>query len=294
MKRKTLKKVVNNVSLIIASALLVVWIGIPLYWVVKTSFAPAEEVWEMTLPKKPTLQNYIDLFRLPKGTIAEVVGTYATISPTIITPLKNSLIVATVVVVITLIVSTTAAYNLSRFSYRGKRLVSYYVLFAYVFPPFILMVPIMLILRFIGLLNSLIGLSIAQLAYTVPFATYMLRGYFMGVPKDLDEAAMIDGCSRFQAFVRVVLPLSLPGLVTVAIFSFTLSWGDIIFPLVCLNTADKYTLPLHVSFYLWGGEITDPGRLAATVILAGMIPVVLYLAIQRFIRMGLVAGAVKG
>jgi multiple sugar transport system permease protein len=280
--------------LIFSLILLLVWIFIPVYWVMKTSFAPETEVWEMGLPKNPTVLNFKDIFTIPRGTMAEVAGTYLTVSSSIITPLLNTLFVAIIAVGLTTLISAIAAYNLSRFSYKGKRAVSYYVLFAYVFPPFILMVPITIILSRIGLFDSLIGLAFVHLAYTVPFATYMLRGYFLGIPRELDEAAMVDGCSRFQALLKVTLPLAAPGLITVAIFSFTLSWGDVIFSLVCLNTPEKYTLPIHISFFLWGGEIVDPGRLAATTIVAGMIPAMLYLSIQKFVRMGLVAGAVKG
>jgi ABC-type glycerol-3-phosphate transport system permease component len=193
-----------------------------------------------------------------------------------------------------MVVSSLAGYNLARFVYPGKKFASSLILFAYVFPPFILMVPMTLILKRIGLTDSLFGLSIVHLAYTIPFATYMLSGYFMGIPRELDEAAMVDGCSRFQAFLRITLPLAAPGLVTVAIFSFVLSWGDVIFATVLINDVDKYTLPLHIGFFLYGGEIVDPGALAATTIFAGLVPALLYLTVQRFVRMGIVAGAVKG
>lgn len=290
MRKTNIKKPFLIISLI----LLLAWIFIPVYWIMKTSFAPEIEVWGIAPPKNPTLLNFKDIFIAPKGSMAEIVGTYLSISPNIITPLLNTLFVALITVALTMLISSIAAYNLSRFSYRGKQMVSYYILFAYVFPPFILMVPITIILSNIGMFDSLIGLALVHLAYTVPFATYMLRGYFLGIPRELDEVAMVDGCSRFQAFLKVTLPLAAPGLVTVAIFSFVLSWGDVIFSSVLLDTAGKYTLPIHISFFLWGGEIVDPGRLAATAIVAGMIPALLYFAVQKFVKMGLVAGAVKG
>ncbi|MEN3188588.1 MAG: carbohydrate ABC transporter permease [Atribacterota bacterium] len=260
----------------------------------KTSFAPEGEVWGIGIPRNPTLQNFRDIFTMRRGSMVEVTGTMLSISPTIVTPLRNTLFVAVLAVFLTMVVSSVAAFNLSRFGYRGKRIVSSYILFAYVFPPFILMVPITVVMRRLGLYDSLWGLTLAHLAYTIPFATYMLRGYFMGIPQELEEAAQVDGCSRFQSFVRVTLPLAAPGLVTVAIFSFVLSWGDVIFATVLLNTQDQYTLPIHIGFFLWGGEIVDPGRLAATALVAGLIPAFLYIAIQRFVQMGLVAGAVKG
>lgn len=274
--------------------LLLFWILVPVYWVVKTAFSPEEEAWNMGLPRNPTLANFRDIFVGSQGSMAEVTGAMLSISPTITTPLLNTLLVAVGAVALTMVVSSVAAYNLARFQYRGKRAVSSYILFAYVFPPFILMVPITVIMNRLGLYDSLSGLTLAHLAYTVPFATYMLRGYFMGIPQELEEAAMVDGCSRFQSFLRITLPLAGPGLATVAIFSFVLSWGDVVFSTVLLNTQDKYTLPIHIGFFLWGGEIVDPGRLAATTLVAGLIPAFLYIAIQRFVRMGLVAGAVKG
>lgn len=279
----------------ICAVVLLLWIFIPVYWVVKTAFAPEDEVWTISPPRRPTLVNFRDIFRGTGGTaMAEVAGTMLSISPTIVTPMRNTLLVALGAVSCTVVLSSVAAYNLARFRYRGKRAVSSYILFAYVFPPFILMVPITIVMRRLALYDSLLGLTVAHLAYTLPFATYMLRGYFLGIPQELEEAAQVDGCSRFQSFVRITLPLAAPGLVTVAIFSFVLSWGDVVFSSVLLNTQDKYTLPIHISFFLWGGEIVDPGRLAATALVAGLIPAFLYIAIQRFVRMGLVAGAVKG
>jgi ABC-type glycerol-3-phosphate transport system permease component len=120
------------------------------------------------------------------------------------------------------------------------------------------MVPITVIMNRLRLYDSLSGLILAHLAYTIPFAIYMLRGYFMGIPQELEEAAMVDGCSRFQSFLRITLPLAVPGLVTVAIFSFVMSWGDAVFSIVLLNTQDKYTLPIHIGFFLGEGRVVDP------------------------------------
>jgi multiple sugar transport system permease protein len=271
------------------------FIAVPLYWVMKTSFSPENEVWEKGLPSNPTIQNYIDILspNPPRGTMAEVVGTYAVVSPSALIPLKNSLITAIITVILTILISSPMAYNLSRLSYRGKRLISFFILFAYIFPTFMLMAPIMFLVNVLGISNNIYTLAFLHLAYSVPFSTYMLRGYFMSIPKDLEEAAFIDGCSRFQALLKIVLPLALPGLVTVAVFSFVMSWGDMVFALVTLKTQDNYTLPLYMSYFLWGGEITDPGRLAALTMIAGIIPVVLFLLIQKYVRMGIVAGAVK-
>jgi len=283
----------NRLLLLVSVTFLVMLVGTPIYWVVKTSFSPPEGVWDF-MPKGLTLQHYINVLspERPKS-FAEVVGTYTAITPSALTPLTNSLIVASITVVLTLVISSFAAYNLTRFTYKGKKFVSYYVLFAYIFPPFILMVPVLFLANLLGLLNNLFALSFVHLTYSVPFATYMLRGYFLGIPKDLDEQALVDGCSNFQVLLKIIMPLALPGIITVAIFSFLYSWGDMIFSLVLLQTQDRFTLPLYISGFLWGGEITDPGSLSAITIIAGLIPVTLFLAIQRYVRMGLVAGAIK-
>jgi multiple sugar transport system permease protein len=268
-----------------------VWIGIPLYWTLKTSISPEAEVWEV-FPKNPTLQNFIDLFAPRAGGWAEIAGITSVLAPTVI-PVRNSLLVALTVASISVVIGSFAGYNLARFSYKGKKIASYYVVFAYVFPPFILMVPLMMTLSHLGLINTLHGLTLVHLAYTVPFSTYMLRGYFMGVPRDLEDAALIDGCSRLQALFRVVLPVAAPGLVTAAIFSFTLSWGDLIFALVTLNSVELYTLPVQTTFFLYGGEVVDPGLLAATIVVGGAVPVILYMIVQKYVVMGLIKGAVK-
>ncbi|BER92383.1 MAG: multiple sugar transport system permease protein [Candidatus Atribacteria bacterium] len=297
MRKRNFSK---NIQIIIFSVILLLWIFIPVYWIIKTAFSPEEEAWNLAPSSNLTLNNFRKIFsgkrELAPGEISmeEVTGVSLTISSTINRPLLNTLWVSVLAVTFTMVVSSLAGYNLARFVYPGKKFASSLILFAYVFPPFILMVPMTLILKRIGLTDSLFGLSIVHLAYTIPFATYMLSGYFMGIPRELDEAAMVDGCSRFQAFLRITLPLAAPGLVTVAIFSFVLSWGDVIFATVLINDVDKYTLPLHIGFFLYGGEIVDPGALAATTIFAGLVPALLYLTVQRFVRMGIVAGAVKG
>lgn len=293
-------KLSKNIQIIVFSFILLLWIFIPVYWVVKTAFSPEEEAWNLVPSSNLSLNNFKKIFSgkggLAPGEVSmeEVTGVSLTISSTINRPLLNTLWVSVLAVAFTMVVSSLAGYNLARFIYPGKKFASSLILFAYVFPPFILMVPMTLILKRVGLTDSLFGLSIVHLAYTIPFATYMLSGYFMGIPRELDEAAMVDGCSRFQAFLRITLPLAAPGLVTVAIFSFVLSWGDVIFATVLINDVDKYTLPLHIGFFLYGGEIVDPGALAATTIFAGLVPAFLYLTVQRFVRMGIVAGAVKG
>ncbi|MEM1575240.1 MAG: carbohydrate ABC transporter permease [Nitrososphaerota archaeon] len=186
-----------------------------------------------------------------------------------------------------------AGYNLARFYYKGKQIVTYYILFAYIFPTFMLAIPLMVILKQIGLLNTLQGLIFVHLAYTLPYSTLMLRSYFSEIPIELEESALIDGCTRFMSFLRITLPLSAPGLVTSFVFAFTLSWNDLLFALVLLSSTELYTLPLEMNFFLWGGEIVDPVGLSAVAVFTGLVPVILYMVLQKYIIIGLVKGALK-
>jgi ABC-type glycerol-3-phosphate transport system permease component len=261
-----------------------------MYWVVITSFKPASETQAGKLGSLTissfTLDNYKKI--LLRNPLWE-----AYVGKNILTSLKNSFIVALSVTAVALIVGPLAGYALAMLSIKGKGLISSYVLFAYIFPPFILMIPLVISLTKMGLVNSLVGVGFAHLIISVPFATWMLRGYFLGVPKDLHDAALIDGCSKVAVLVRIVLPISAPGLVTAAIFAFTQSWSQLLFALVIVNSKELYTLPI-VATMLKIGDVYIWGQLMATAIIAAAPPVILYMFIQRYVVRGLMAGAVKG
>ncbi|MEM0335750.1 MAG: carbohydrate ABC transporter permease [Thermofilum sp.] len=276
----------------VGSTLLLLWIIIPSFWAFKTSISPHEDAWK-PLPSRITLDHYLSLFNPSLEAILRGMGLRAALPDPMIVYIRNSLVVSTTASVIGVILGSLAGYNLARFNYRGKRVVIWLVLFAYVFPVFILMVPILIIMRNLGLYNTLFGVALAHLAYTLPYSTLMMRSYFMGIPPSLEEAALVDGCTRLQALWRVTIPVAVPGFVTAFIFSFTLSWNDLLFALILLSSTRNYTLPIAATFFLWGGEIVDPGGLAATAIFAGVLPAALYMVVQRYVVVGLVRGAVK-
>ena len=286
------QRLYDRIIIIIGSALLLMWIIIPSFWAFKTSFSPPEEAWKL-LPSRVTLDHYISLFNPTYEAILRGMGLRATLPDPMIVYITNSFIVSFMASILGVFFGSIAGYNLARFNYRGKKLVLWLILFAYVFPVFVLMVPIVLVVRALGLYNNLIGLALVHLAYTLPFSTLMMRSYFYGIPPSLEEAALIDGCTRFGALWRVVIPVAIPGFVTAFIFSFTLSWNDLLFALILINTTKYYTLPIATTFFLWGGEIVDPGGLAATAIFAGIVPAVLYMFVQKYVVLGLVRGAVK-
>lgn len=274
---------------VIGIIFLLLLVGIPFYWVLNLSLTPSEEAYSPNLfPTNPTLNNYFDLFNPSKA------AERATRFENFAGPLINSAITAIIVTLSSMFLGSLAAYNLARFNYKGKTYASLYILFAYVFPPFFLMIPLYIVINMLKLGDSLFGLIIAHLAYTLPFSTWILRGYFMNLPKDIEDSALVDGCSRFQTLWKIVLPISAPGLVTAAIFSFTLSWDDLIFALVILSSPNNYTLPLAIAFFMQGGEVYAWGELAASTILATIPPVALYLLIQKYVISGLTGGAIKG
>ncbi|MGB9786261.1 MAG: carbohydrate ABC transporter permease [Infirmifilum uzonense] len=282
----------DKIIVVIGSTLLLLWIIIPSFWAFKTSISAPDEAWKL-LPSKITLDNYISLFSPSYEAILRGQGLRAALPDPMIVYVTNSLIVSFTASILGVFFGSLAGYNLARFNYRGKRLVVWMVLFAYVFPVFVLMVPIVIIVKSLGLYNTLWGVALVHLAYTLPYSTLMMRSYFYGIPVSLEEAALIDGCTRFSALWRVVIPVAVPGFVTAFIFSFTLSWNDLLFALILLNSSRYYTLPIATTFFLWGGEIVDPGGLAATAIFAGLLPALLYMLVQKYVVVGLIKGAVK-
>lgn len=286
-------KIKIKLMIVIATILLIIWITIPLYWALKTSISYPEEAWNPGFPTKITFENYIQLFNPYPFAKRYAIGAEAALPQPVIVPIKNSFIVAIIAATISTIMGMFAGYNLARFHYKGKRLAMYYILFTYIFPTFMLAVPLMIILKQIGLLNTLQGLIFVHLAYTLPYSILMLRSYFMEIPIELEESALIDGCTRSSSFLRITLPLSAPGLVTSFVFAFTLSWNDLLFALILLSSSELYTLPLEMNFFLWGGEIVDPIGLSTVAVFTGIIPVILYMILQKYIIIGLVRGALK-
>ena len=280
----------QRITFILGLILILGLVLVPMYWVVITSFKPASETEGGKLGNLGissfTLDNYKKI--LLHNPLWE-----AYVGKNILTSLKNSFVVALSATAVALIVGPLAGYALAMLSIKGKGLISSYVLFAYVFPPFILMIPLLISLTKLGLVNSLVGVGFAHLIISVPFTTWMLRGYFLGVPKDLQDAALIDGCSKVAVLVRIVLPVSAPGLVTAAIFAFTQSWSELLFALILVNSKEIYTLPI-VTTMLKIGDVYIWGQLMATAVIAAAPPVILYMFIQRYIVRGLMAGAVKG
>jgi multiple sugar transport system permease protein len=211
------------------------------------------------------------------------------------TYLANSVIVAALTVAGTVVVCVLGGYGFARFAFRGKTVLFGLTLAILMVPYATLLLPLYIVLGHLGLQNSLIGLSLVLVMFQLPFGIFMMRNSFESIPRELEEAALVDGCSNVAALRRVSLRLVLPGVVTVALFAFLASWNEFLAPLIFLNDGAKYTLPIMLVNIRSGayGNV-DYGALQAGVVVAMVPCLALYLALQRFYVSGLVAGALRG
>ncbi len=252
----------------------------PIYWIIITSLKPAAETVSVPIqywPQNITLQNYADVFRL-------------TMFPTFF---KNSLVVSVTSGLLTVVLSVMAAYPLARFAFRGKRLTMMLFLITQMIPTIVMIVPLFILFNKIGLINTLGGLIVPYTVTAIPFCSLMMMGFFKQVPVSLEEAAMVDGCGRVSALVRVVMPVVMPGVAATFVFAFIAAWNELFFSIMFINSEAKKTIPAGISIFIQKVEVNWAMMTAAAVI--AMVPVlVLFLFIQKYLVQGLSAGAVKG
>lgn len=267
--------------LLIYAILLIVLAAIlfPIYWMATISLKLPREIYRQPSlwPKIVTLDNYRVLIE-EKG---------------FLTNIRNSLIVASSVTVLCLLIASFAAYSLVRFRYRFKGVIGRLILFAYLTPTSLLFIPLSIIVARLNLGNSLHGLIIVYLTFALPLSTWLLSGYFRSVPAELEEQAMVDDTTRIGALFRILLPLSAPGLVAVGIFTFTGAWNELLLALIFITSEDKRTVPLALQ-YLITGDVLLWGPIMAGAVLSAVPVVVLYLLAQRFMVQGMTHGSVKG
>jgi len=252
----------------------------PTYWMFTTSLKTPGDVLSPKydlIPTSATLSNFAS----------------ALTKPGFVTYLSNSLIVTLGAVLAALVVGVLAAIPLARFRFRGRKGFLLLILVAQLAPLSALFIPMYLLMRDSGLLNTLPSLLLVYFATSLPFTVWMLYGFVNGIPYDLEESAMIDGCSRVGAFRRVTLPLLGPGLVTTSVFSFITAWNEFLFALVFMRDQSKQTLPVWLSSFKTAFSVDWGGVMAASVVYA--IPaVIFFLIVQRKLVSGMTAGAVKG
>jgi multiple sugar transport system permease protein len=259
---------------------LIVWTIAPLYWMVATSLKVNSEIYGDTAtlwPSKPTLDNYRILLKETNFLIY----------------FRNSLIVAAATTFLSLMIAALGAYALTRLKFPGRRFFARTLVCTYLMPSSLLFIPLLIIIRGIGLQNTLEGLVFSYLGFTVPFCTWLLMGYFMSIPIELEESAMIDGCSRLGVLFRIVVPLTLPALAVVAFFSFTLSWNEYIYASVLVADVDVRTIPTGIPNFVVE-DVFFWGPMMASTLISALPPLLVYFLFQRFLITGLTLGAVKG
>lgn len=280
--RARISRVASRVFLYLLMALIVFVVAFPLFWMISTSFKAKTEIYvtpPTLLPTAWTLQNYVDLFWITKF------GYYY----------RNSIIVAVGATLLAITVGSLAAYSLSRFKFLGFALYMRIILFTYMLPSVLLMIPLYILAVDVGLQDTLTGLIIANSTSALPFTIWLLRSYFATIPIELEEAAMIDGSGRFGAFSRVVLPLALPGIIATGLFAFTAAWNEFLYALVFINTDELRTLPVGLNSWIGGGDSQMDvwSMLLAAAVLTTAPVLVFYGLVQRHLVVDLSAGGTK-
>ena len=274
--RKRLRKAGWNVLGLLVLAVMV----FPVYWMVSTAFKPGHDILSYTpqfIPTHPVLSNFTDAIHQQFFWNA----------------VKNSLIVTSVVVVLSLVLAFLAALALAKFSFYGRKPFIVVILGVQMVPLAALIIPLYILMSRVHQVDKLSGVIVMYLTFVLPFAVWTLRGFLLGVPKELEESAMVDGATRFGAFVRILLPLLGPGLVATSIFAFIQAWNEFIIAYVFLHTPEKQTLMVWLaSFTTLRG--TDWGPLMAGATLCSLPVIIFFVLVQRKIAFGLTAGAVKG
>lgn len=252
----------------------------PLYWLLKVAVTPNNLLYSEGVrlwPSRMTFEHF----------------TYVIANSAFPTFFRNSLIVAGSTAFVVTVIASLSGYALSRFNFRAKYWIVALMLLTQMFPLVMLVAPIFKILSPLGLTNSLTGLVVVYSAFNVPFATFLMQSFFDGIPKDLEEAAMIDGATQFVAFRQIILPLTLPGIAATLGFVFTAAWSELLFALMLISGNDAATFPVGLLSFVSKFSVNFGQMMAAGVL--ALIPACLFfLLIQRYLVQGLTAGAVKG
>ncbi|HYX88221.1 MAG TPA: carbohydrate ABC transporter permease [Gaiellaceae bacterium] len=276
MRTRRARRIALNATGLLVFAVMI----FPVYWMVSTAFKRGQDVFADTpvwFPYHPTLSNFADAIHRPHFW-ADV---------------KNSLIIVGVVVALSLVLAFLAALALAKFRFYGRRAFIVLIIAVQMIPLNALIIPIYLVLSKANQVDKLSGVIVTYMTFVLPFTVWTLRGFMLGVPRELEEAAQVDGSTRFGAFVRILLPLVGPGLVATSIFAFIQAWNEFIMAYVLLHSPDKQTLTVWLaSFTTSRGTAWAPLMAGAT--LTALPVVVFFVAVQRKIAFGLTAGAVRG
>jgi len=253
----------------------------PVFWMISTAFKTDEQIVSLNptwFPLHPTLAHFRAAIDKPFFWV----------------DVKNSLIVVLVTVAISIVLAFLAAVALARYDFGGRKLFVVLVIGIQMLPQAGLIIPLYVVLARYHQVNALTGLILTYMTFVLPFCVWTLRGFLLGIPKELEEAAMVDGSTRLGVFVKILLPLMGPGLVATSVFAFITTWNEYIFARVLLNDQSKQTVTVWLSYFLGSSRHTDWGALMAASTLTAIPVVVFFLLVQRRIAFGLTQGAVRG
>jgi multiple sugar transport system permease protein len=266
----------------VALAVFVLFFLIPPFHMLMTSLKSSAEIADLSgnpwIVSAPTLENYRDLLTQ---------GNY-------VLHFRNSVIVTLAVVAITMVISTLAAFALARMRFWGSATLATGVFLTYLVPETLLFIPLFQIIGSLGLYNNLLGMILIYPTLTVPFCTWIMIGYFSSIPKELDEAALIDGANHFQMLWKIFIPVALPGILAATIFAFTVSWAQFLYPMAFLVSSDQMVLTVGIVSDLIRGDTFAWGKIMAGALMAAAPPLLVYAFLMDYYIAGLTAGATKG
>ena len=251
----------------------------PIYWMINTSLKPTKEIYLMKptfFPKKITLDGYKNLFTKTHFLVY----------------LKNSFLLSFITSVVSVFFSILAAYAITRFDFKGKKFVSRSIIYFYLLPRSIMYIPLYLLVTSIGLNNSKAALYLIYPTFVIPYATWMLISYFKGIPKEMEEAGLIDGCNRVQTLFRIVMPMAMPGVVSTLIFSFTFCWSEFLYAMVIISNDLEKTITVGLSDMIVD-DLFAWGQLMGGAAISTLPIVLLYMFASRFLVTGTALGGVK-
>lgn len=273
------KKTSVKLLIIAVLALGTIWAGFPVLWMISNSFKANAEIFEW--PPRLFTENfsfdaYAKVFQNPEQVRFFV----------------NSYCIAILVVILTLIIGIMASYGFSRFQFRGKELINTVIISVQAVPPITLLIPYLSLIVTLKLYNTYFALILTYLVFTLPYCILMMTGYFNMIPKELDEAVMIDGGSRLKALWRIIVPSSVPGLISVGMYTFMQSWNEYMFALTLTKTNNMRTVPVGINL-LMGQHAYEWNQMMAMSVLGSLPILILFLFFQNYFMAGMTAGAVK-
>lgn len=275
MSYKNLKKLITYFF----ALLIVLFVVAPLIWSLLSSLKPSNEILKYPptfITKKIVFDHYINLIKRTN----------------FLQYFLNSLIVGIISTFLTLLIATPAAYSLARFNYRGRDVISALLLFSYMVPLLLLGLPLFLVMNSLNLINTRLSLVLGYIGFSLPFSMWMLRAFFLSVPKSLEEAAMIDGASYLQVITKIVLPLAKPGLISSGIFIFILVWNEYTLALLFIRSESLKTLPIGIAAFM-GMTTYQWGNILSSIVLMCIPMIIIFMFAQRALVSGFLIGATK-